>query len=234
MFFFILLINVFSLISSLKIQDAYWLENSLAVEQLKPTYTLQFPHHLKKRSELSQLTNRTKSFSISLTCQNSTFSTCQKVLVHLSRAVIRIEQLITLSVLSRIEAQFQPIACYNDVTDNCVSSVLGQASPTGWFTFTQNESLPVNADAQYAYPSTLMRQWLPNDPGLNQSSSDIQITFNSQVNWWFALNATNPLGQSYSGEFGSFSSFMNDTLKSFDFEAARFFFVCSLHHIKFK
>ena len=168
------------------------------------------------------ISNTTTSFVIYLTCNSVTEFQCKQTLHHLSRAATRIERVVHLPEQVYINASFYPF-CKSKL-DCEDSSVLGQAAPNSWYLFADdgtqsNVSLPKGVDPDYAYPSALVRQWLPKDPALSKSFPDIGASFNSEVNWWFS-SAFGPddKGMPQQGQFGPITSNLNSTLKSYDFE----------------
>jgi hypothetical protein len=179
----------------------------------------------KKQDTLSTtnntiLHNATNSFVIYLTCQAPvTKAYCSVALTHLSRAALRIESVIHLKVPIFFNATFKPFC---EVPGCDSAKVLGQASPSNWYVFSRNDSrTPIFVDTDYSYPSALVRQWIPNDSVVNSSYPDINASFNSDFNWWFAAaeqKSADDLGMIQNGQFGPSDTNQNSTLKSFDFE----------------
>lgn len=176
----------------------------------------------KRANSNSFISNTTASFVIYLTCASVTELQCKQTLRHLSRAANRIERVVHLPEQVYINASFYPF-CQSKI-DCDDSSVLGQAAPSNWYLFADdgtqtNMSLPAGVDPNYAYPSALVRQWLPKDPALSQSFPDIGSSFNSEVNWWFSSAfGSDDKGLPQQGQFGPITSNLNSTLKSYDFE----------------
>jgi hypothetical protein len=174
----------------------------------------------KRNNPTTFITNSTSSFIIYLTCQAVTELQCNQTLYLLSRAATRIERVVHLPENVYINASFYPFCTTNDKCDD--SSVLGQAAPNIWYLFDKGanaSSLPRGVDPDYAYPSALVRQWLPKDPSLLTSYPDIGASFNSEVNWWFSSSyGENAKGLQQDGQFGSTTDILNSTLKSYDFE----------------
>ena len=204
------------------VKDIYHLDTSTLSSNKRPTYSRHPPVHLDRRDSTGQfIGTETKSFAIYLTCSNSTLDTCQTILYHLARAAKRIESVVYLPVQIRINATFGPL-CTDGVSNCDSSSVLGQASPSSWIVWGDNDTIPETVDRKYSYPSALVRQLIPNDPSMNNSLSDISASFNSNYNWWLSGNGSDSLGMAQDGEFGPIQRDFNAQSKSFDFEQVRF------------
>jgi hypothetical protein len=120
----------------------------------------------------------TTGFNIYLTCHLIEESICNYALSDLKRAALRIQGVIYLNEQIRVNVTF------GSFSDS--SRTLGYASPNFYVEFHESEDLPWNVDADYLYPAALARQLAPDESSLQTSKPDIDATFNSDYNWWFA------------------------------------------------
>ena len=201
------------------ISHNYRLDTSSLLGTHPPQYSLDTP--LTKREDTGFVLNATSaSFIIYLTCTNTSVIDCQITLNHLVRAARRIENVIYFPQSTRLNATYGPFCRGSSQCDS--ASVLGQAAPSSWFAWSANDTIPKGVDRSYAYPSSLVRQWIPHDPDLQNSMPDIDASFNSEYNWWFSSKGADSIGMMQNGDFGPSSKNTQSHLKSFDFEQVYF------------
>lgn len=70
-------------------------------------------------------------------------------------------------------------------------------APSAYHTFSKAAADQLGVDANYLYPAALAKQYAPNDPVFQNSTSiyDIAVTFNADFSWWFST-PQDPVGES--------------------------------------
>ncbi|KAL2913103.1 hypothetical protein HK105_207448 [Polyrhizophydium stewartii] len=193
------------------------------------------------------ITVKTASFVITLVCtppygepasssssSSSGSPTCDKAANSLKRAAMRLERSLYLPTPITVSTTFRSFcgstdqaylgrACPTDDT------TLGYAAPAGWHVFTRQAAATFGLDPAFSYPSSLAKQYVPNDPVIAAIAVDVSAAFNSDVNWWFASDADD-VGRPDSGAWARFQTVMGGFYgsggASYDFEQIAMHEIC--------
>ncbi|KAJ3401165.1 hypothetical protein HDU80_006266 [Chytriomyces hyalinus] len=127
---------------------------------------------------------------------------CNLVETGLTRAAVRIQQILNLQTPITVSATFESNCLQESVDAQSLSDckwnkVLGAAAPSGWHDL-HSEGL---LHDEFLYPTALARQYFPNNTSI-QGVSDINVNLNSDSPWWFPTE-NNPHGEG-SGNGGSY------------------------------
>ncbi|RKO96841.1 hypothetical protein CAUPRSCDRAFT_11461 [Caulochytrium protostelioides] len=130
---------------------------------------------------------------------------CSEAYGSVHRAISRIAQTvdlthpvwISMNVYSFCQQRLDmadPNASVAAVCDD-VDSVLGSAGPTAWYAFSPQSAAALGVWSNVTYPSSLVRQHIPDDAVFGDSSFtsnnvvyDIVANFNADFAWWFPKN----------------------------------------------
>lgn len=167
------LLTIFNQISAFK--KSFHLNNITT-----KTYTLS-PHQKRSHLQTRPLpTSQFVPFNATVSCHSPRIingkSICEWIQSAITRTLKRIAQVIYLPQTVNVECTIQ---------QRGNSLVLASAAPTQMLLFTNEEALIYNTSAQYLYPASLAKQYIPKDPMILSLDSDIRILINGDANWWF-------------------------------------------------
>lgn len=173
----------------------------LYLESLSPLKYSQFasPQRFDKRDEnVQSSTINTTSFILNFKCnapfRDFNFSKCIAARESLRLGLIELEKYIFLPNQVIIDATFESF-CADKFNPGAKcsgigSQVLGRAAPAQMIELNEFEAKNLGLDSNYGYPSSLIRQYVPDEMG--NVTSDISANFNSDYNWLVAPVPSEP------------------------------------------
>ncbi|KAJ3415463.1 hypothetical protein HDV05_004905 [Chytridiales sp. JEL 0842] len=144
---------------------------------------------ISKNSTVALVTIRAKC---NTNLPNTTYITdmdamCTNVVRTLEKAVRRIQAVVLLVTPINIDISFSSFCLLESNNDRACEwgGVLGAAAPSSWNVFDAASASRLGLDPDYMYPSSLARQYAPNDKALVSALTDITASFNADAPWWF-------------------------------------------------
>ncbi|KAJ3368957.1 hypothetical protein HDU91_000177 [Kappamyces sp. JEL0680] len=151
----------------------------------------------KRASSFETFQASTTSFVINFSCQipyldsaNSSV-VCHEALATIVHAVSQIETYLFLPVPVTISCNFVSFCALSSLTQDgqqcrVDDGTLGYASPAAMLQVHDAVGQQLGLATDFAYPSSLLRQYIPTDPELLNLGTDIYASFNSDFNWFYS------------------------------------------------